>query len=274
MNLLKTIPRKWLKTGLAAVLIVAAAFLYLSETGSAYNHAQLGIILSEDIEENEVAEGSESVVGDEFAGESGANAGNGGSESHIEVSTTQQVSSPQPIYVHVCGEVLHPGVYELTQGSRVFEIIEAAGGLTEEAADEAVNMAQILCDGEQIRILDKKEYLLYKEANGGNSGGANVSPGNNFGGANTFPMNVSGSNGGLGTADGNSAQSGSSNGLVNINSADKKLLMTLPGIGAARAEAIIAYREAQGPFKKADDIMKVSGIKNAAYSKIKDKISV
>lgn len=63
-------------------------------------------------------------------------------------------------------------------------------------------------------------------------------------------------------------------GLVNINTADVAMLCTLPGIGESRANDIIAYREANGPFGSCEDIMKVSGIKDSVYSKISDKITV
>ena len=64
------------------------------------------------------------------------------------------------------------------------------------------------------------------------------------------------------------------NGLVNLNTADVAALMTLPGIGESRAKAIISYREQHGAFAQIEDIMKISGIKQAAFSKIKDKITV
>ncbi len=70
------------------------------------------------------------------------------------------------------------------------------------------------------------------------------------------------------------AQSDSASGLVNINTADAAALCTLPGIGESRAQDIISYREANGGFQACEDIMKVSGIKTAAYEKIKDKITV
>lgn len=70
------------------------------------------------------------------------------------------------------------------------------------------------------------------------------------------------------------AQSDSASGLVNINTADAAALCTLPGIGESRARDIISYREANGGFQACEDIMKVSGIKTAAYEKIKDKITV
>ena len=66
----------------------------------------------------------------------------------------------------------------------------------------------------------------------------------------------------------------SANGLININTADETLLCTLPGIGQTRAQAIIAYRQQKGPFESPEDIMKVDGIKQSAFDKISDKITV
>ena len=75
------------------------------------------------------------------------------------------------IYVHVCGEVASPGVYELDGGSRVYEAIKAAGGLTSEAAGEALNQAEILEDGQQIKVLSVKELLEANQSTGRNADG-------------------------------------------------------------------------------------------------------
>ena len=136
-------------------------------------------------------------------------------------------------FVHICGEVKAPGVYELAEGSRIFEAVEAAGGFTEEASEASLNLAGVISDGMQIVILSKEEVRLQLEAAG--------DPGA---------------------------------GLVNINKASKAQLMTLPGIGESRAEDIIRYREESGGFQTIEDIMKVSGIKDAAFQKIKDSITV
>ena len=80
-----------------------------------------------------------------------------------------------------------------------------------------------------------------------------------------------GGNLGAGTDLENNSQGG---GLVDLNQADRAALMGLPGIGEAKAEAILAWREEHGPFEKKEDIMKVPGIKEAAYEKLKDKITV
>lgn len=145
-----------------------------------------------------------------------------------------EVKEPESVYyVYVCGAVRQPGVYPLAEGSRIWEAVEAAGGLTEEASDTAVNLAQLLKDGEQIWIPTREEQTA-----------------------------------------GTGLYASSEDGRVNLNTASKERLMTLSGIGEARAEAILAYREEFGAFETIEDIMKVSGIKESAFQKIKDDITV
>ena len=169
---------------------------------------------------------------------------------------TPQMPEPKILYIHVCGEVAEPGVYELPAGSRMYEAVEKAGGMTSEAAQESVNLAQAIEDGQQLRIPSREEIRKYQETGKDVSGllGAGGAAGNG---------SVSGMQ-----------ESGSSAELINLNTASKEELMTLNGIGAARAEAILSYREQRGGFRTIEDIMKVPGIKNAAFQKIKDKITV
>lgn len=137
------------------------------------------------------------------------------------------------VYVYVCGAVNSPGVVALGPESRVEDALEAAGGFSDAADRDYVNLAARVTDGEQIYFPTAEEALTPEGQNR--------------------------------TADA---------GLVNINAADAALLCTLPGIGETRAQDIIAYREANGGFQTEEDIMKVPGIKTAAYEKIRDKITV
>lgn len=137
------------------------------------------------------------------------------------------------LYVHVCGQVKEPGVYQLPTGARVYDAVQLAGGLTEEAFEEAVNLAETVADGEQIRIPDRTE-------------------------AESFALE----------------EQQAESGLVNLNTATKEQLMTLTGIGEARAKDIIAYREEHGNFQSIEDIMKIPGIKEAAFAKIEKDIVV
>ena len=144
------------------------------------------------------------------------------------VSGEEAAPLEETVFIHVCGEVASPGVYELKAGSRVYEAIEAAGGLTPKAAEEALNQAEVLVDGQQIQVLSLEEIL----------------------------------------------QKDSADGKININKAAKEELMTLSGIGEAKADAIIRYRNEKGKFDSIEEIMEIEGIKEGVFRKIEDLITV
>ncbi|MBQ7942751.1 MAG: helix-hairpin-helix domain-containing protein [Lachnospiraceae bacterium] len=157
-----------------------------------------------------------------------------------EITTDETVAetvSVSLLYVYVCGAVQNPGVYEVPEGSRLYEVVEYAGGMLEEADDMYLNLAREVKDGEQIVILTSEQTR---------------------------------------TSDGSvlTESASQASGLVNINTASVEELMTLSGIGESRAEAIIEYREKNGEFETIDAIMRISGIKEALFEKIKDKITV
>ena len=162
------------------------------------------------------------------------------------------------IYVDVCGAIANPGVFQLAAGSRVFQAIEAAGGYLPEAALTCVNRAGVLTDGQQLYILTQEEM----ERQGRDPV--------EMAGASDGQMNGSA---GTGQNTGMTAQVQQDN-RININTADEAQLTTLTGIGATRAQAIIAYREENGPFAAIEDIMNVQGIKEGTFAKIKDEIVV
>ena len=164
----------------------------------------------------------------------------------------------KPLVVHICGAVSAPGVYELPAGSRIMDAVEAGGGFLPEADEACCNLAEEIVDGCQIYIMTKTESCADGQTE--KKAGIQTSPDSDM---QTTDRNVRS----------NSAPA-LENGLVNLNTADVAALMTLPGIGESRAKAIISYREQQGAFTKIEDIMKISGIKQAAFSKIKDKITV
>ena len=199
----------------------------------------------------------------------GSDAGNGtGSDSGKHTSDadidngSEAVSDKEMqqamIYVDVCGAVANPGVFQLAAGSRVFQAIEAAGGYLPEAALTCVNRAGVLTDGQQLYILTQEEMErqgldpaeMAKASDGQMNGSA-----------------------GTGQNTGMTAQVQQDN-RININIADEAQLTTLTGIGATRAQAIIAYREENGPFAAIEDIMNVQGIKEGTFAKIKDEIVV
>ena len=175
-----------------------------------------------------------------------------------EQKPTEAVSTNK-IYVHICGAVENPGVYELDAGSRVYEVIEAADGFTEKACENYVNQAELLQDGQKISIPTVEEVEQAK-AEGSfqetwTSGGADGQVEQNRSTQTT-------------------ADTGGSSGLVNINTATESELCSISGIGASRAAAIVEYRQENGNFASIEDIMKVSGIKEGTYEKIKDMITV
>lgn len=178
---------------------------------------------------------------------------------HVDVSGTAE---GEACYVYVCGAVEHPGVYVLKEGSRIYEAVALAGGLTGEASPESVNQAQTVSDGQMVRILTKEEV---------SSGVAvNVAAG--------AVEDVTG--GAAGTGSSGNGESGknetalSETAKVNLNTASAAELMTLPGIGQSKADRIIAYRETKGSFSGIEEIMNVEGIKEGVYNRIKDYIRV
>ena len=194
----------------------------------------------------------------------GSDAGNGtGSDSgkhtsDVDIDNGSEAVSDKEmqqamIYVDVCGAVANPGVFQLAAGSRVFQAIEAAGGYLPEAALTCVNRAGVLTDGQQLYILTQEEMErqgldpaeMAKASDGQMNGSA-----------------------GTGQNTGMTAQVQQDN-RININTADEAQLTTLTGIGATRAQAIIAYREENGPFAAIEDIMNVQGIKEGTFAKIK-----
>lgn len=150
------------------------------------------------------------------------------------------------VYVDISGEVKKPGVYEVSSDSRIFEVIEKAGGLTGKADTGAINQAELVKDGQKIVISRKGDN-----------------------------RNVSGSN----MADTSSRSTGASHngtaqGKININSADVNELQKIHGVGPATAEKIIKFRSSNGNFRVIEDLKKVNGIGNKTFEKIKDYITV
>lgn len=148
---------------------------------------------------------------------------------------TKENNNTDGIAVYICGAVKHPGVYSLLNGQRICDAVKAAGGFKKSADRSAINLAKVLADGEQIVVLSKKQ---------------------------TVPGNKS-----------NNSHPQEAGGLVNINTASKEELMSLPGIGDSKADAVIDYR-LSCTFKSIDDIKNVTGIKDGVFNQIKDQITV
>lgn len=141
------------------------------------------------------------------------------------------------LVVDVAGKVRRPGIVTLPPGSRVHEAIAAAGGLKGDVDTSGLNLARVLADGEQVLV------------------GAPVA---------VAPPGGSGSAGGSAPAAG----------PVNLNTADLVALDTLPGVGPVTAEAIVAWRDENGPFRSVDDLLDVKGIGEATLAELRDLVSV
>ncbi|MGI6019801.1 MAG: ComEA family DNA-binding protein [Marvinbryantia sp.] len=159
-----------------------------------------------------------------------------GQMTEVQMETIQ--SESRMLVVDISGAVVQPGVYRLPAGSRIYDAVAAAGGLLAEADLDALNQAELLQDAAKIKVLTEAE-------------------------AETVPDTVI-----------DTDISVQVSAKININTADITQLCTLSGIGESRAKDIIAYREQNGPFQAIEDIMKVNGIKDATFNKIKEEIEV
>lgn len=160
-------------------------------------------------------------------------------ESQEEPNEDQKDSSRQEsITVYVCGAVNQPGIYVLSSTSRMMEAIEAAGGMTNEADADILNLAQFMTDGQMIRIPFQGEVAQDSQSS---------------------PFMQS-----------EEVQEGK----IDLNKATSQELQTIPGIGQSKAEAIIKYREENGRFDRIEDLMQINGIKEASFRKMEPYICV
>lgn len=146
--------------------------------------------------------------------------------------------TPNPLLVHVAGEVNQPGVYSLPPESRVLSAVEAAGGFTSDADRGSVNLAAKLSDGSMVFIHKTNQPTL------------------------RLPQQAK-----------TSAQA-PQNAQVNINTASQYELESLPGIGTSKAIAIIRYRQDHGGFKSIEEIKNVPGIGQSMFELIKDRVTI
>ena len=142
------------------------------------------------------------------------------------------------IIVHITGAVVNPGVYTLEEGSRVFHVVEKAGGHLEDADLERINLAQPLYDGQPVFI-------------------PHISDRDNSS-----------------TGEGQPPAGDPSVAKVNINTANKAQLETLPGIGSVKAQNIISYRQKHGPFQSIEDLVNVNGIGEKTLEGMRDFITI
>ncbi|MBQ9041980.1 MAG: helix-hairpin-helix domain-containing protein [Eggerthellaceae bacterium] len=149
----------------------------------------------------------------------------------------QALESERTLFVHVSGAVNSPGLYEVGQGSRVADAVQAAGGFAEDADADSCNLARVLDDGEHIVIARYAEETPESPSTSG-EGSSNAAS------------------------------------LININTASEAQLETLPGIGASTAAKIVKDRESNGPFKSVQDLTRVSGIGDKKLEALVDLVCV
>lgn len=154
-------------------------------------------------------------------------------ETMVETHPIEMEEETRQIVIDIKGAVKNPGVYEMEEGSRMYEAIERAGGFLEEADESRINLAQLLHDEMMVYIpfQGEAEAVLSDEAL-------------------------------------------ASEGKIPLNRADQAMLEKLPGIGPAKAEAIIAYREEHGDFKDVNELLNVSGIGPKTFEKLKEHVTL
>ncbi|WP_416394442.1 MULTISPECIES: helix-hairpin-helix domain-containing protein [unclassified Curtobacterium] len=151
------------------------------------------------------------------------------------------------VVVHVLGAVARPGLVTLTAGSRVSDAVDRAGGARDDADLSRVNLARVLADGERLYVPATGETAIPEPVDGPPGAGADVGAG---------------------------ATGASSGTVVDLNSADQTALETLPGIGPSLAGRILAWRDEHGRFAAVEDLLDVSGIGDARFAELRDRVRV
>jgi competence protein ComEA len=181
------------------------------------------------------------------------------------------------VRVHVAGAVRRAGVYRLARGARVIDAVTQAGGARPDADLDAINLADFLRDGEQVRIPTRQRaprpaatassvFSRYSPAVPAARKPAIVLPGA------PSPQRT------LGRYPGRSLDADAvprhPGGLINVNTASAAELDELPGVGPATAAAIIDYRREHGPFQRPEDLLQVRGIGEKKLAKMRDRVTV
>ena len=204
--------------GIAIVIIICMIFYYIFTNNSDYNYEEL----------NEIGEKTESIF-----------------QSSKETEKTK-------IVLHITGAVNEEGIVRIEEGARIIDVVEAAGGLKDDAELKNVNLAYIVEDGQKIYIPYKTDIEEQEEE----IPFVSIDAGKDV----ITDTEVNNSNG--------------SKLKVNINKASQADLQLLPGIGESTALKIIEHREKNGKFASIEEIKNVSGIGDAKYENIKDYINI
>ena len=165
------------------------------------------------------------------------------SEAPAAAASPSTTAAAAVVVAYVCGAVRRPGVYAFTQGARITDLIEKAGGATGAAELETVNLAALLTDGQQVVVPER--------------GAPGVAV------AASDPAATSAGSGAV-----------AAGAPVNLNTATMAELDTLPGVGPSTAQKILDYRTAQGGFKSVEDLNNVSGIGDVTFAELKDLVTI
>lgn len=184
-------------------------------------------------------------------------------EEPIIETKEEKEEKPKLLKVDIKGEILHPGLYEVNENSRVMDIIDKAGGLTKNADTSVINLSKKVKDEMVILIYSKKEVQKLKEKEEIKITCPSI---NDACVTNELDEPLIENNK-------TNKNEKTTNSKVSINKATIEELQTLTGIGESKAKAIIEYRLKEGEFKTIEDIKNVSGIGDAAFEKIKDNIT-
>ena len=187
----------------------------------------------------------------------GADAG-AGSPSPGVPGTVASGAAAGSVVVHVAGAVRHAGIVRLPLGDRVTDAVDGAGGATDEADLSRVNLARVLVDGERVYVPSVGEAEPPQTLDGG------VGP---------APDGTGGAAAG-GTGTGTGGGGGDPGAVVDLNTADQATLETLPGIGPSLAGRILAWRQEHGRFAAVEDLLDVSGIGDARFAELRDRVRV
>lgn len=242
--------RPWIMVACAAVVLLLAGAAWMGVRGATASE-EFDIVRDD-------SGTAQDVRGDAAEGEPGRSAGGGDAKGASSGGASKEGGSPRQdggdaaatVIVDVSGAVTAPAVVELPGDARVRDAIEAAGGLAPDADVSGVNRAARLTDGQQVYIPRVGEAAA----------GPATAPG------------TSGTGPATGASGSGAAASGA--GLVNINTADAAALDALPGVGPSTAQAIIDEREANGAFSTPEDLMRVTGIGEKKFEKLRSSICV
>ena len=230
--------KKYIGIAAACILIVIAGIVYICNRSGIDSDGPGGFAVQASADGAVNAGLESSALDDSLTNDDGITAGD---------SVAGDDVSSDSIYVHVCGAVKKPGLYEVAADSRIADVIEAAGGFTDKASKNYLNLATIVNDGQKIVVPSKSEVKNGLVA-------ANGEPAQQIGQDNL--------------------QQSPKAAAVNINTASIEELMTIPGVGESKAKSIIEYRQKNGGFTCKEDIMNITGIKEGVFSKISDYIVV